>query len=158
MPTDSERKCKMNAENFWLLLQIPQAYSQAWGESLSKFQLDTSYRVMKPNVIFDFLALSDPKIQDGYPKSMCIVPDPRQVCVPSVKFIAPKLFKLSSRNQILPLWLCDLENHGHDTKTNRLPQRPMGEATKCQYDSRKNFWVITRKWVSSDRQTDSTKT
>ena len=49
--------------------------------------------------------------------------------------------------------LCDLANQGHNSRTNRLSQGPMGKLyTKHQYDSSNTFWLIVQKWESSDRR------
>ena len=47
------------------------------------------------------------------------------------------------------------EYHGHGPKTDRLPRAPTGKLyTKFQFDRCETFWVITRKQVPLDIQTD----
>ena len=62
----------------------------------TKFQLDSSYshKVMVPHVIF--LHSVTTEFNMFAPKWIGILPDPRQVSVPSFKLIAPKPFELCS--------------------------------------------------------------
>ena len=58
--------------------------------------------------------------------------------------VAVILLKLSYRSGFVTEHdfcdLCDLENQGHDPKTNRVPQGPMGEQyTMFQFDSCNTF-------------------
>ncbi len=102
--------------------------------------------------IFDLFSLSDPTIDAGDPKIdpkiASFLPDPRQVhstktvqvmpSDPKIDRNDPKNF--SSYALETEFDFCDLENQGHDPKTNRLPQGPMGTLyNKYQYDSCNTF-------------------
>ena len=71
---------------------------------------------------------------------MCILPDLRQVSVASLKLTALKRLELCSKTEFDLCDLCDLENQGHDPKTNRVPWGPMGKVySRFEVDSCKLF-------------------
>ena len=76
--------------------------------------------------------------------------------IPGFNLMTVIRFELSCRNGSLTDFdlcdLCHLENQGHDAKTIRLPQGPMGKMyTRIEVDSCDTFRVEV---VSSDRRTD----
>ncbi len=76
--------------------------------------------------------------------NICILPDLRQVSVPSFQLIAQTEFIL-----------CDLENQGCSPKMNRIPQGPMGKLyTRFQGDIGKKKLFITQKLCLQTRWTD----
>ena len=71
---------------------------------------------------------------------MGIVPDVRQVYVPSFQLIALKLWSYRPESEFDLCDFCDLKNQGHDPETNSIPQGPMGKRyTRFQFDGCKTF-------------------